>query len=290
MKCLVRVARIVAVLVSAFWTCSETSSAQTVGIRPQTTAPMPKEVQSPKQSCMRLTVGTHSCSATVIASSGSKYLAISCNHCFARQPFPGAPFPRAPYPLKCQLSTLDGKEVYDAIAIDGDPASDLSLLVFTGFTGPVARISGGARPGDYCEHYGISSGHAEGRIAYYASGGGIRGDASERARISSIPGDSGAGIFVGGRLAAVNWGNYPRTGEQGGTAILYVLLHANTSIPLSRDYHDLWDNLPKASTVPEMPKEVVPPPVVSPPNCPGGVCPVPAPQYRFPRLRLIFGR
>lgn len=222
------------------------------------------------ESCVRVRRGNHVCSGTAVAASGELTLVISCNHCFADQPWPGGMIPRGKYPVECTIEGLSDGKRYDATAVDGDSGVDVALVVVRGgFAGTPARVAR-ANVGDTAEHWGVSSHHATGRITRYDDSGRYPPDQSERAHISSIPGDSGAGLFVNGRLVAQNWGYWPG-GEQGGTAVSYLLQFAGRSRQLRSDHPGLRDALPVLDDLPRVPTPVLPPSTITPVSpCPDG--------------------
>src|SRR5690606_25937262 len=115
-------------------------------------------------------------------------------------------------------------------------------------------------------------------------------DQTQRSTCSSIPGDSGAGVFVGGKYVATLWGRW-NTGEQGGTSVRAMLDAVHGSTSLRRDYPELWGSIPDPKDMPALPGNVPPGTDLVPvPGCPGGVCPVPQPSPRFPILRRIIRR
>lgn len=239
----------------------------------------------PPPSVVKMRHGNHLCSGTVVAVSGGEALVLCCNHCFARQNPVTGQFGKGNYPAKCQIERLSDGKVFDGEAVDGSPEVDSAVIVVRGVAGAVAAPVGRANVGDSCEHWGISSEHARGRITRYDDGGRYPPDQSERSTLRSIPGDSGAGVFVGGKLAAVNWG-YWNNGEQGGTAVVHHLRFARQSRALSGSHADLWRGIPGDPAVPGLPQPPIVPvyPGVTPPACPPGGCPLPYPVHRRPLL------
>lgn len=234
-------------------------------------------------SVLRLRHGSSACSATVIAQEGEYALALSCAHCFG-----GAP--SATRQPTCTLVSLTDGSSYDARGIAGDDAADCALILFKGRV-PAAEVNGALpRAGSAVEHWGITSGHATGRVL--AQPDLVRPLPTQlfRSTMSSIPGDSGAGIFSEGKLVAWNWGFYvgpPKV--QAGTPVAFAVAAAVASPEVRRLFPlqcAAW-GAPK-----EPPPPVEPPPVVEPPVAPPMVCP-PAPRYydrRGPVRRFLFPR
>ena len=266
-------------------------TASSVAVKLPGYAKAPQEKTTKEQlASVRLNVGHHRCSGTAVATRGDVTLVISCNHCFAAQPYPGAQFPRASYPIKCQILSNDERTTYEAVAIDGDSSADIAVIVVAGRLATCDIGTGGAAVGSAAVHYGRTSGYSHGRITVYDVSGRVPPDQTQRSTCSSIPGDSGAGVFVGGKYIATLWGRW-HTGEQGGTAVRAVLDVIQRSAPLRRDYPELWGSVPIPKDVPALPRSVPPgPDLVPSPGCPGGVCPVPQPSPRFPILRRIIRR
>lgn len=236
----------------------------------------------PPSCCVKLRRGDHVCSGTVVAATKTESLVVSCNHCFADRPWPGGKIPKGKYPAKCQIERLSDGATYDAVAVDGSEYSDVSLIVVPTGLEPCGIAGGTVAVGEPCEHWGVSSVHATGRITRYDVSGRSPPDQSERSTSPSIPGDSGAGVLVAGKLAAVNWGYWPGP-EQGGTAVRFVQTTVRASGVLRDRYPDLWREAKGSDDLLPVPQ----PPVAAPvtpavPDCPGGVCPVPPrPHHPF---------
>lgn len=254
-------------------------------------APAPRPAKSTRAACLMLAYQNHRCSATVIATAGDLSLAVCNNHCFAEQAFPGAPFPRAAYPLACRVQHLETGVWYDATAIDGATQPDVSLLVVNGrlatATCDLTEVPRGTR----CEHFGITSRHATGVVLVYDTSATQYPNASFRSTCSSIPGDSGAGVFVGGKLVAVNWGRWIGPNEQAGSTVRHLSNLVSGSGLLARMHPDLWRSGCNGLGLPGLPL----PPVVKPPDRIPEHPPVLRPQPpgrspAFPRLRRLIGR
>lgn len=223
------------------------------------------------------------CSGTVISSTPDECLIVCCNHCFADHPWPGGVIPKGKYPAECAITWLSDGTKTAATAVDGDPGCDIALCVARTSKPATPAPRGTASVGQSCEHYGVSSGRAAGRITRYDDTGRLPCDQSQRSTSPSIPGDSGAGVFVAGKIVAVNWGYWP-SGEQGGTAVRFVLRVARGSERLRSLYRRLWDNIPSDPPVPDVyPPIPRPDPVTTPPTWPIPVYPAP-PGYSRPRL------
>lgn len=248
-----------------------------------TLSPLSPTRNTPPTSVVRMRRGNHICSGTVVAQSDKESLILCCNHCFADLPWPGGRIPRGKYPADCQIERLSDGKQWPAVAIDGSPEVDCALIVVRArITDAVPGVSA-SRRGDACEHWGISSEHTTGRMLGYNTGDGVTPDMSEWSTLRSIPGDSGAGVFSGGKLVAVNWG-YDGQRQQRGTAIVFHLRFAKSSAVFRRLYPDLFSAVPSDPSLPDVQQ----PPPVNPPNpvipqCPDGNCPLPSPWHR-PRL------
>lgn len=227
-----------------------------------------------------------SCSGTVLAIAGDQTLVSCCNHCFADRPWPGGRIPRGKYPAPCTIERLSDGKAFDGIAVDGNAEDDISLVVVLGGSGFAAPEVARGSVGDTCVHYGISSGPSTGRITRYSDADGVAGSDGERSTLRSIPGDSGAGVFVNGRIVAQNWG-YWNSGEQGGTPVRYLLKFARGSSYLRDRNPELQRAVPSDPTVLPLPKppDVVPPLTPVPP-CVGPDCPS-SPFWSRPRLRPL---
>jgi hypothetical protein len=245
---------------------------------------------SPSSSACRIATDRGRCSGTVLAGTKTTSLVVSCNHCFAVQPFPGAPFPRAAYPRPCRVTHLESGVTYDGTAVDGDEVADISLVV-VGAGLPVARVeTGKVAPGSRVEHFGITSGHATGTVLFYTDDVLVRCSQTERARIASIPGDSGAGLFIDGKYVACNWGNWSK-GVQAGTGVHCVSSVVRNSGQLARMHADLWGSYLSSVGLPLVPVPSVPVPDPAPIVKPAIPRPVPpSGRVLFPRLRKLIGR
>lgn len=245
--------------------------------------PRSKPGESVPPSVCRMARGNHVCSGTVLASARGTSLVVCCNHCFADLPWPGGKIPRGKYPAECTITRLSDGKQFRGVAVDGDPTVDSALIVVRELETDKPPGVGRANVGDSCEHWGISSGHTTGRFVKYDNDGDSYPDMREASTCRSIPGDSGAGVFSGGKLVAVNWG-YDGKGLQRGTPVVYHLRFARSSRTLSASYPDLWRGIPADPAVPGVP---APPTITVPPRvrpqCPDGNCPLPSPWSR-PRL------
>lgn len=244
----------------------------------------------PHPTSVRVQVAGKMCSGTVVAATGAGSIVLTCNHCFAHQPFPGASFPRADYPIRCQVVSLASGEKYDAIAVDGSADPDCALVVVDGSFPDAAVPGDSARPGDPVEHWGWASGHSVGYVTGYSSGDASGRGGFECSTCSSIPGDSGAGVFVRGKLIAINWGFYAGC-PQAGTVLRPVrrLVASSTLVPAWAV--ESFGREPEAVGVPGLPPATVPPPkCVIPPARPLAPPQEPHRRVLFPRLRSILGR
>lgn len=203
--------------------------------------------------CVVVVWRNHLCSGTAVRTDGKSTLVVTCNHCLAEQLRPGGAFPRGSYPLPCEVRDLDTSNPRKAVAVDGDPDTDLCLVVCDAVLPvvPLARVA--PKAGETCWHFGFSSGPSVGRVLLSDDSGRVHPNDSFCSSCTSIPGDSGAGIFTASGLVAVNWGNY-RDGREWGTAVRWVSVLIAGSLALR-------DGFPGLATA----------------DCPGGVCPVPQP-------------
>jgi hypothetical protein len=250
---------------------------------PAVRVPLPLTSSSAPPSVLRLQHGNSACSATVIASENGYCLALSCAHCFG-----GAPGgERRP---ACRLVSLNDGAAFNAVGIAGDDLADCALVLFKGNV-PAAPVNGTLPPvGTAVEHFGITSGHATGKMLPLPNL--VRPAPTDlfRSSCSSIPGDSGAGVFAAGKLVAWNWGYYvERPPIQGGTPIAFAVDAAVRSPEVRKLFPKQcaeW-GAPK-----EPPPPVEPPPVVEPPAPPGDVCPPLSRPYdrRGPVRRFLFPR
>lgn len=273
---------VVAVLISTL--IGLVGNALGAGIQaPQSCTPCLAPNTIPPPCCVKMRRGNHLCSGTVVAQTDKQSLILCCNHCFADLPWPGGRIPRGKYPAKCTIERLSDGKQFDAVAVDGDPTVDSALIVVGARICDSAPGVASARRGDSCEHWGISSVHTVGSIIQYDTSPGQFPDMSESSTLRSIPGDSGAGVFSGGKLVAVNWG-YDGANRQRGTAIVYHLRFARGSQALGSLHPDLTKAIPGDPDLPVVPS--LPPTLPGPgvnPQCPDGNCPLSSP-YSRPRL------
>lgn len=250
---------------------------------PQSCTPCLTPDVPPPKACVKMRRGDHLCSGTVVAQSANESLILCCNHCFADKPWPGGRIPKGKYPADCTIERLSDGKQWPAVAVDGSPEVDCALIVVRATITDAAPAVSAARRGDACEHWGISSEHTTGRVLGYNTGDGVTPNMSEWSTLRSIPGDSGAGVWSGGRLVAVNRG-YDGLRQQRGTAIVFHLRFARGSKALGSIHPDLAKALPRDPDLPAVPSAppTLPGPGVNPP-CPDGNCPLPSPWHR-PRL------
>lgn len=281
-----------AAAVLLLWTASafapSTATAQTV-ILPIPVAPAPRDSLSPSASAVKVTTRSGYCSGTVIASEGGKSLVVTCAHCFRSADRRRATDPGG-HPVAGYSVCPPGNAPCLAVRLVAvDEVADLALLSVDAAL-PAVRVAH-ARPvaGAEVQHWGISSGPAQGVVLYMSDRATDGPTLTFRSSLSSIPGDSGAGVFANNELVAVNWG-YGPLGVQRGTLAtrLSALCKASATVQtLFPVYHAGIVLVPPQS--PDVPPSVVPtPPVIRPP-VPRLPSPIPR-QPLFPRLRKIFGR
>lgn len=237
----------------------------------RTVVPLPdNQPTSAPAYCLRLETGHSACSATVVATAKGRSLVLTNHHCFAHALRSEDGRTLTQYPATARFRSLDGKASWSARAVVGSPAADLALCVLDGEIAPATIDLSPVAPGDRVKHYGITSGPATGLVLPIPRGFGSQPTQLFRSTLTSIPGDSGAGIFRRDQLVAVNWGYWTSTKEQGGTPIRYAL--------------ELWAASPElvrlfgAPPGPGAPKEPPPAPPKEPPPAP----PAPPPVYVAP--------
>jgi len=162
------------------------------------------------------------CSGTVVACDGKDSLILSCNHCFSEDHIGRTCDNPTAYPQTVRVEQLSTGKAWTGKAVVGSKEYDMGFAVIPAVL-PVAKIDR-ARPkaGAAIEHWGISSGYAAGVVIDIPPGFGSAPTQQFRSRIKSIPGDSGAGVFAGGKLVATNWGYWTSNKDQGGTPVEYA--------------------------------------------------------------------
>ena len=235
-------------------------------------------------SVVRVSQPGSQCSGTVIHSGGGKSLVLTCAHCYGGdRGYDGR------YPTTVTVRQLATGRDYPGQAVAGRIDRDMAIIVVEG-TLPAAEVDATAiRPGDELEHWGITSRYAYGIAVPVNTPRNAPPTHLLRSTLSSIPGDSGAGIFRRGKLVAVNWGYWTSsdgTVEQGGTPVGYVgdiLLAVELIAKLWPELRKLWGG-DVGPVIP--PVEPPPPPPVTPPD----VIPPPPPVYYPPARRPICQR
>lgn len=219
------------------------------------------------ESAVRVIMAGGQCSGTCIATDGKESLVLSCNHCFSADHLGADIRNPTAYPQAVRVKTLDGSRTLTGRAVRGSSQADMGLVVVEGVL-PVATINPKVPPaGTPVTHYGITSGPASGKVKAVPSGYGANPTQQFRSDLTSIPGDSGAGVFAGNELVAVNWG-YWSNKDQGGTPIKYAVdLLASDSALAARFKPTLAGQEP--------PPKPTPPPA-SPPTAKGVSLTVPA--------------
>lgn len=246
-----------------------------------------KRTELEQASCYRLLSGRSVCSCTAIWSDGKRTLLVSCNHCLTNERNRDGSIPRAAYPLPAQVETLDGKVRYAAVVFDGSGTPDLALIVVDKPLEWSPLTNAFAPAGETVWHYGVSSKTTSGVLLPYEK---IVRPAPywlQSSTCRSIPGDSGAAVFAGNGIVAVNWG---RTGGglQLGTPAPYV----RSLIQTSAFVKDEWPECAAyfRDPVPDSPAPAAPPGDVKPPPVNPPVPPMaPPPRERFLR-RLLWWR
>lgn len=238
----------------------------------------------PVAACVRVQWKNYGGSGTCIACEGGKSLVLSCNHVFSEGGLGN-------YPLDCVVQH-DGK-TYTAVAVSGDREADLAAVVVEGEL-PVAEIATQAPAvGAFVWHRGIGSGGGRGRVVLVPSpgrgGSWVESSCHFAADMTSISGDSGAGVFNQyGQLVAVHNGRFGAAGDFARGAPLMPVRNflrgaARTMFP------GLTARLSTGGTMFVLPDPPIARPMAELPkaepvrvgDCPGGVCP--APSYSAPR-------
>ena len=248
------------------------------GAEPETrvVVPLRQTATAAPASCVRMRHGSSACSATCIAQEGESSLVLTCNHCFA-----DAPSRDGVYPQSCTVLTLDGRTEYSATAVVGRAAPDMSLLVVRGKIAPADLDGRLPEVGSTVEHWGICSTHTRGVVRALPKWGSYAPTDLFRSSCRSCPGDSGAGMFQGGKLVAVNWG-YWSGGDQAGTPIAFVGGLVRESSAVRKAFPKFAQGFPEGIP-PTIPPTI--PPVNPPDICPPGGCRPPAARpLLFPRL------
>lgn len=237
--------------------------------------------------CFRVQMSHGTCSGTCIATDGKRSLVLAADHCFSEHHLGWVDAQTTAYPQTVRIVSMDGKSSYSARAVVGAQAYDMGLIVVEGVL-PVATIDlSPVRVGDDVRHWGVTSGPAAGKVL---APRGTSPTAEFRSSISSIPGDSGCGIFRGGKLVAMNWGYWVSDKTQGGTPIKYAVALWKSNEDLRKAFTPPVDGAPELPPVELPPVELPPAPPVVIPAPPVYVCP-PCPPCRerrpilFPRLR-----
>lgn len=254
------------------------------GAEPQAVrVPLPLTSSAAPPSVLRLQHGNSGCSATCIAQEGDVSLVLSCAHCFG-----GAPSAR--FRPSARLVSLSDGAPYDAVGIAGDDAADCALLLVKGKI-PAAPTSGTLpEVGAAVEHWGITSGHATGKVLPLPNPRDPVPTHLFRSTMSSIPGDSGAGVFSAGKLVAWNWGYWiERTNVQAGTPFAFAAQAAVSSAEVRKLFPaacKAWGAAEPPVQPPAEPPVIEPPvtpPSVNPPTCPPADRRGPIRRFLFPR-------
>lgn len=146
-------------------------------------------------------------SATCVACEDGKSLLLTNNHVFSEVKENGQ-FVRADYPIRVTVGTLDGKKAYSGVAVDGVPGydGDLAAVVVLGELIPAVIADKDPPVGSKVRHLGIGSNGSIGEVLQPEDSGSFT-SWNFKSTLSSLPGDSGAGVFYNDMLIAVTSGN-----------------------------------------------------------------------------------
>lgn len=172
---------------------------------PRAAAPKPDADHYDPRNCVCvLDLGSHGGSGTVIWSEDGYSLVLTNHHITDCGRDTGG---------RCRVTMPDGR-VFEGQCMSFDRESDLGLVWVRGEL-PVARVSRtDVSPGTRLRHWGRTSRYTEGRAL--GSAGFVNHDSRHtwKGTYSSVPGDSGAGLFNDdGELCGVNWGYEPGSGS-----------------------------------------------------------------------------